>query len=47
MPPVSMPAPTFARPRAFRQPRLLIVGCGDVGQRVVRELHGRLRVRAL
>lgn len=33
--------------RAMRQPRLLIVGCGDVGQRVIRELGGRLRVRAL
>ena len=40
----------FARralPRVFRQTRLLIVGCGDVGQRVLRELGGRLRVRAL
>ena len=35
------------RPRAFRQTRLLIVGCGDVGQRVLRELGGRLRVRVL
>jgi len=35
------------RPRAFRQQRLLVVGCGDVGQRVLRELHGRLRVRVL
>ncbi len=35
------------RPRAFRRSRLLIVGCGDVGQRVLRELGGRLRVRAL
>jgi len=35
------------RPRAFRQSRLLIVGCGDVGQRVLRELGGRLRVRVL
>nr|WP_315194125.1 NAD-dependent epimerase/dehydratase family protein [uncultured Aquabacterium sp.] len=42
-----MPTPTFCRPRAFRRSRLLIVGCGDVGQRVVRELGGRLRVRAL
>jgi nucleoside-diphosphate-sugar epimerase len=31
----------------FRQSRLLIVGCGDVGQRVLRELGGRLRVRVL
>ena len=35
------------RPRAFRRSRLLIVGCGDVGQRVLRELGGRLRVRVL
>ena len=35
------------RPRAFRQSRLLIVGCGDVGLRVLRELGGRLRVRVL
>ena len=30
-----------------RQPTLLIVGCGDVGLRVVRALAGRLRVLAL
>ena len=30
-----------------RQPTLLIVGCGDVGLRVVRALGGRLRVIAL
>jgi len=30
-----------------RRPRLLIVGCGDVGLRVLRELHGRLPVLAL
>lgn len=35
------------RPSAFRRSRLLIVGCGDVGQRVLRELGGRLRVRVL
>lgn len=35
------------RPRAFRRTRLLIIGCGDVGQRVLRELGGRLRVRVL
>lgn len=46
----------FARPArqihpqitsALRRPRLLIVGCGDVGQRVVNLLKGRWRVRAL
>jgi len=30
-----------------RQPSLLIIGCGDVGLRVVRALGGRLRVFAL
>ncbi len=40
-------SPRVQRPRAFRQARLLIVGCGDVGQRVLRELGGRLRVRVL
>lgn len=32
---------------AQRRPTLLIVGCGDVGLRVLRQLHGRLRVLAL
>jgi nucleoside-diphosphate-sugar epimerase len=36
-----------SRPRAFRQPRLLIVGCGDVGERVLRQLGGRWRVLVL
>ena len=31
----------------MRRPRLLIVGCGDVGQRVVRALGQRFTVRAL
>lgn len=40
--------PAFSsRPRRFRQPVLLIVGCGDVGLRVVRQLAGRWRVLAL
>src|SRR3989344_5850260 len=43
----AFPSPGMLRPRAFRQSRLLIVGCGDVGQRVLRELGGRLRVRVL
>jgi nucleoside-diphosphate-sugar epimerase len=38
-----MPLPTALQ----RRPTLLIVGCGDVGQRVLRQLHGRLRVLAL
>ncbi len=33
--------------RAARRPRLLIVGCGDVGLRVLRLLAGRWRVYAL
>ncbi len=36
------------RPRGLlRRERLLIVGCGDVGQRLVKLLAGRWRVRAL
>jgi nucleoside-diphosphate-sugar epimerase len=34
-------------PRRFRRPVLLIVGCGDVGLRVLRLLAGRWRVLAL
>lgn len=34
-------------PARFRRQRLLIVGCGDVGQRVARQLVGRVRVLAL
>ncbi len=46
-------SPLGALPARFRRERLLIVGCGDVGQRVVRQLHApgasapRLRVLAL
>jgi len=36
-----------SRPSVFRRPRLLVVGCGDVGSRVVRLLAGRYRVRVL
>ena len=32
---------------ALRRPTLLIVGCGDVGLRVLRLLRGRVRVIAL
>lgn len=35
------PSPVGALPRRFRQTRLLIVGCGDVGLRVVQQLAGR------
>jgi nucleoside-diphosphate-sugar epimerase len=34
-------------PAAFRRPRLLIVGCGDVGLRVLRLLRGRWRIVVL
>jgi nucleoside-diphosphate-sugar epimerase len=33
--------------RRFRQPTLLIVGCGDIGLRVLKLLRGRCRVLAL
>lgn len=39
--------PPFAKPRAFKRPTLLIVGCGDVGMRVASLLSHRFRVRAL
>lgn len=39
--------PLGALPARFRRERLLVVGCGDVGLRVVRPLAGRVRVFAL
>lgn len=36
-----------AHPARFRRQRVLIVGCGDVGQRVLPALAGRVRVLAL
>ena len=33
--------------RSLRRPRLLIVGCGDIGMRVARLLRGRFRLLAL
>lgn len=39
--------PLGALPARFRRERLLVVGCGDVGMRVVRQLAGRVRVIAL
>jgi nucleoside-diphosphate-sugar epimerase len=39
--------PSPARPIRLRRPSLLIVGCGDVGLRVVRLLAGRWRLLAL
>lgn len=40
-------SPSFSRPSRFRQTRVLIVGCGDVGLRVARALLPRCRVLAL
>src|ERR1700754_3105658 len=34
-------------PSRFKRPTLLIVGCGDIGMRVVRLLRGRWRILAL
>ena len=39
--------PLGALPARFRRERVLIVGCGDVGQRVARSLVRRARVLAL
>ena len=36
-----------SRPTRFKRPTLLIVGCGDVGLRVVKLLRGRYRLLAL
>lgn len=40
-------SPLGARPSRFRQQRIFIVGCGDVGMRVARDLPSRVRVLAL
>ncbi len=39
--------PLGALPARFRRQRVLIIGCGDVGLRVARQLPGRLKVIAL
>ena len=39
--------PLGALPSRFRKERVLIVGCGDVGQRAAKQLVGRTRVLAL
>lgn len=47
---VNRPAPTAPPRRAIGKlgrPRLLIVGCGDIGLRIVARLHRRFRVVAL
>lgn len=43
----SIQSPLGALPSRFRRPRILIVGCGDVGLRVARGLQGRVRLLAL
>ncbi|SFQ13616.1 Nucleoside-diphosphate-sugar epimerase [Variovorax sp. PDC80] len=43
----SIHSPSGALPARFRRARLLIVGCGDVGQRVARDLRGRVSLVAL
>lgn len=43
----SIHSPSGALPARFRRTRLLIVGCGDVGQRVARDLRGRVSLVAL
>src|SRR4051812_6644853 len=40
-------SPLGALPGRFRRERLLVVGCGDVGLRLVRALNGRVRILAL
>ena len=42
-----MPQPDLHRHRRFRQSRILIVGCGDVGLRAAQQLLPRCRVLAL
>ncbi len=48
--PTALSLPPRALPRRFRQPRLLLAGCGDVAARIARQLnaHGpRYRIHAL
>ena len=40
-------SPLGALPSRFRRPRVLIIGCGDVGLRVARQLAPRVQVLAL
>lgn len=42
-----MPSTPRALPRRFRQPRLLLVGCGDVAARVATQVGARYRLRAM
>ncbi|MGZ5846709.1 MAG: SDR family oxidoreductase [Ramlibacter sp.] len=43
----SIQSPLGALPARFRRPRVLIVGCGDVGLRVAGQVRGRVRLLAL
>lgn len=43
----SIQSPLGALPARFRRERVLIVGCGDVGMRVARELRGKVLLRGL
>src|SRR5438045_3892783 len=43
----SIQSPLGALPSRFRRERVLIVGCGDVGQRIAHALRGRVVLRAL
>ncbi len=43
----SNPSPSGALPSRFRRLRVLIVGCGDVGQRAAALLRGRVQLLAL
>lgn len=45
--PANLPVPLRALPARFRRTRLLIVGCGDVGQRAAAFTTGRIRLLAL
>ncbi|MBC7597770.1 MAG: NAD-binding protein [Polaromonas sp.] len=40
-------SPLGALPSRFRRPRILIIGCGDVGMRVARQLAPRVQLLAL
>ncbi len=42
-----MPSTPRALPRRFRQPRLLLVGCGDVAARIATQVGTRYRLRAM
>jgi len=45
--PKDMQTPPRALPRRFRQPRLLLAGCGDVAARIATQVGSRYRLRAL